>query len=396
MADKPISMVAYYEAQDFNPVLIRVEDPAVWRDHQAKRRNLYERHLGLPLSLLRDRRVLEFGCNSGENALVLAGFGARLTFVEPHAQVAPRLHDLFRRFAREGAIEAFHQADLGSFQSGDQYDLVIAEGFLSTLPDRAAMLEKLTGLVRPGGFGVISFNDRIGGLLEMLKRAVLFRAYALEGVDDIQSDRALGIARGFFEADFLQLRASRTFEAWWRDTMVAPVYTEAELWSYPEILPLLESRGAEVHGTSPVWSSWEHYAWYKNVPDAGAAHQRLLEDWRRNFFYFLTGLRPGALERMPPQAVLDEADGLVRALSRLGTSLSSAAPPPFAAKDLLAYLAADPAESARCFGHELGTMLAALGSDSAAALQARYHTATRLRALWGTAYHYLSFQMPSA
>lgn len=396
MADKPISMVAYYEAQDFNPVLIRVEDPAVWRDHLAKRRNLYERHLGLPLPLLRDRRVLEFGCNSGENALVLAGFGARLTFVEPHAQVAPRLRHLFRSFGREGAIEAFHQADLGSFETEERYDLVIAEGFLSTLPDRAAMLGKLIGLVQPGGFGVISFNDRIGGLLEMLKRAVLFRAYALEGVDDVQSERALGIARGFFEADFLQLRASRTFEAWWRDTMVAPVYTDAELWSFPEILPLLEARGAEVQGTSPVWSSWEHYTWYKNVPEAGTTSQRLLDDWRQNFSYFLTGLRPGSLDRSPSAAVLEEAAGLVRALSRLGTTLSPAAPPPFAAKELLDHLDADPAEAVQGFGRELATLLAALGSDSAAALRAGYGKATRLRGLWGTAYHYLCFRAPSA
>lgn len=394
MADKPISMVAYYEAQDFNPVLIRVEDPAVWRDHQAKRRNLYERHLGIPLPLLRDRRVLEFGCNSGENALVLAGFGARLTFVEPHAQVAPRLRHLFRSFGLEGAIEAFHQADLGSFETRERFDLVIAEGFLSTLPDRAAMLEKLMGLVQPGGFGVISFNDRIGGLLEMLKRAVLFRAYAVEGVDDVQSGRALDMARAFFEADFLKLNASRTFETWWRDTMVAPVYTDADLWSYPEILPLLEGRGAEVQGTSPVWSSWEHYTWYKNVPEAGSASRRLLEDWRRNFFYFLSGLRPGSLERIPPPAVLDETAGLVRALSHLGTSLSPSAPPPFKVQELLAYLAADSAESAQGFAAELGTLVGALGSDSAAALLARYQDATRLRALWGTAYHYLCFRMP--
>lgn len=396
MADKAISMVAYYEAQDFNPVLIRVEDPAVWRDHLAKRRNLYERHLGLPLPLLRDRRVLEFGCNSGENALVLAGFGARLTFVEPHTQVAPRLRHLFRSFGRESAIEAFHQADLGSFESREQYDLVIAEGFLSTLPDRAAMLEKLIGLVQPGGFGVISFNDRIGGLLEMLKRAMLFRAYALEGVDDIQSDRALDIARDFFEADFLKLKASRTFEAWWRDTMVAPVYTDAELWSYPEILPLLEAKGAEPQGTSPVWSSWEHYTWYKNVPETGTACQRMLEDWRRNFFYFLTSLRPASLERTPPSAALEQAADLVRALSRLGTTLAPSAPPPFAAKELLAFLAADPAEPARRFATDLGTLLDALGSGSAAALLACYREATGLRALWGTPYHYLCFRMPTA
>lgn len=395
-AGRPISMVEYYEAQDFNPVLIRVEDPEVWRDHQAKRRNLYERHLGIPLPLLRDRRVLEFGCNSGENALVLAGHGARLTFVEPHAQVAPRLQQLFRAFGQGAAIQAFHHADLGSFQTAERFDLVIAEGFLSTLPDRNAMLGKLISLVQPGGFGVISYNDRLGGLLEMLKRAVLFRAYALEGIADIQSGRALDIARDCFEADFLELKASRSFEAWWRDTMVAPVYTEAELWSLPEILTLLEAGGAEVQGTSPAWSDWEHYRWYKDVPDPQSASMRLREDWQRNLVYFLTGLRPATLERIPSQAVLEEAAGLVGALSRLGTSLSPAAPPPVQAEGLLAHLASDPSRAVQEFAAELGSLLEALGSAGTPALLARYRDSHRLRALWGTAYHYLCFRVPPA
>ena len=76
------TLTGYYQEHQFNPVLIRVEDSAVWRAHLAKRRNLYGRHLGIPLALLRSRPVLEFGPNSGENALVPALWGASLTLVE--------------------------------------------------------------------------------------------------------------------------------------------------------------------------------------------------------------------------------------------------------------------------------------------------------------------------
>lgn len=67
------SLLEYYRKNTFNPVPISVEDHEIWNDHVAKRRNLYERHLGIPLALLRDLAVIEFGCNSGENSLVQIG-----------------------------------------------------------------------------------------------------------------------------------------------------------------------------------------------------------------------------------------------------------------------------------------------------------------------------------
>ncbi len=101
-----ISQLAYYQQNRFNPVPIALEDQSAWELHLAKRRNLYERHLGIPLSLLSGRSVLGFGCNSGENALVLASVGANLTLVEPNGQVLPRLKALFKKFALDKRIVA--------------------------------------------------------------------------------------------------------------------------------------------------------------------------------------------------------------------------------------------------------------------------------------------------
>src|SRR5580658_596497 len=99
------SLVSYYTNLQFNPVLISVEDSAVWKSHFEKRRQLYERHLGLPLAYLDGASVLEFGPNSGENALLPALFGARLTLVEPNEQVLPRLRELFNLFGVQNQIE---------------------------------------------------------------------------------------------------------------------------------------------------------------------------------------------------------------------------------------------------------------------------------------------------
>ena len=71
MTSQAKTLVDYYRQNRFNPVPIDLGSPAAIAEHTAKRQNLYEWHLGIPLGLLRGQEVLEFGCNSGENALVL-------------------------------------------------------------------------------------------------------------------------------------------------------------------------------------------------------------------------------------------------------------------------------------------------------------------------------------
>lgn len=125
-----ISLLDYYRQNCFNPVPIELEDQKEWESHCAKRFNLYQRHLGIPLSLLHGRSIIEFGCNSGENALVLATFGAKLTLVEPNEQVLSRLRKLFQKLGLEKSIVELSQKDIEQFDSGTLYDVVIAEGFL--------------------------------------------------------------------------------------------------------------------------------------------------------------------------------------------------------------------------------------------------------------------------
>src|SRR5262249_22154603 len=156
------------------------------------------------------------------NELVLAAAGAKLTLVEPNEQVHPRLRTLFEKFGMAERINALLHTDVEGYVGGSLYDLVCAEGFLHTVPRREGMFLKIASLVLPGGFGVISFIDRQGSLLEMTRRMLLWRACQLAGVRDVLGERCLELARRLFGDDFARLNASRTFEAWWKDTLVLP------------------------------------------------------------------------------------------------------------------------------------------------------------------------------
>jgi hypothetical protein len=387
------SLVEYYRQNRFNPVLIKVENASVWREHIARRRNLYENHLRLPLSLLAGRSVIEFGPNSGENALVLAVHGAELTLVEANEQVLPRLRELFAKFDAGARIRALHNQSLEAFQTAERFDLAIAEGFLYTLPERDKMLKKIAGLLCPRGFGILSYNDRCGGLLESLRRLMLFRLYELEGCGDVHSEASLAIARRLLGEDFARLKASRTFETWWKDTLVNPYYAPRWLWSFPELAQLLEECQCLPYATSPVWAAVDHFRWYKDPLSLEQRKVRWLESWRSRLPYFMSSLAPlGGTEETVSAGTARAVEDFAAAMTA-GTEYTPAkARVPAYPALVEQFLAQNSDERIHRFSRELKTLLEALQGERSQEIIACYHGTQLLRNLWGAPYHYLCFQ----
>jgi len=388
----PTSLLAYYQQNRFNPVPIAVEDQGTWKSHFGKRRNLYERHLGIPLSLLSGRSVLEFGCNSGENALVLASVGANLTLVEPNEQVLPRLKALFKNFGLEKRIVALVQETMESFEFKKLYDVVLAEGFLYMLPNRDQMVQEISRSMRSGGLAVISFGDRYGCLLEMTKRMILWRACQLGKIDDVHSQASLELARRLYGEDFAKLNASRPFEVWWKDALVNPFVRSATRWGYPELLALVERAGCEFYSSSPKWTSIDHFTWYKNVPDRKTRHQGILDNWSRIFPFFLTGLPPSSGRIEPATSeVIDSVAELTAQILRYTTTLNSSI-------DSVVYPSVldecfDESKDFRLlhFNREMKSLYKTARSCQLDDLISAYHDTKYVRNLWGAPYHYICF-----
>jgi SAM-dependent methyltransferase len=387
-----LSQRAYYEENHFNPASISLGSRAEWETHFAIRRNLYQRHLGIPLSLLKNSSVLEFGPASGENALVLAALGANLTLVEPNAQVLPRLKSQFAKLGLKTRIAELLQQDIGSFAGEGPYDLVIAEGFLNTLPNRDQMILKIAGLLAPGGLAVVSYTDRYGCLIELVKRMLLWRGCQLAGVQDVHSDASLEIARRLYGEEFAKLNGSRQFDVWWKDMLVTPFVASAHLWSYRELLPLIEAAGCEFYSSSPAWTSVDRYGWYKSVASRVERHARLLDDWARVFPFILTGL-PLASTESPP-APREAIDGVGDLVAWLGEFTQLGQPPPIESMPYPApldyYLANSDNSSLARFNIDLKQLhRVALGGGITELVQ-EYRGAD-IKSLWGTPCHYVCF-----
>lgn len=390
MSAQATSLVDYYRQNRFNPVPIDLRTPEALAAHTAKRRNLYEGHLGIPLGLLSGQRVLEFGCNSGENAVVLARAGADLTLVEPNEQAHERLRALFETFGLSKRLTGLVGCGIDEFPEDQTYNIVLAEGFLFTLPNKAEMAAKLCRLLAPGGIGVISFNCRFGGLVEMHKRLALRRACEIAGIE-FRSEASLALAEDLFGQAFGRIKASRPFAAWWKDLLVNPFYADRYLWSYREILPVIEAAGAELLSTSPRWFAGEIFRWYKDVPDPGQRHLAALNAWRQLFGSVLTGKAPsgGQPSAAASEQLVDLVAGLMLGISDYTEGqrgLDAVALP----LDLRDWLCQGREPHLQGLGQCLAAVHEALGADSLQAFQSAL-AASGLADLWGSAYHYASF-----
>jgi len=385
------SLLSYYTNNHFNPVPIDIDDRTNWTNHFAKRQNLYEHHLRIPFGLLEGRDAIEFGCNSGENALVLAAAGMNLTLVEPNAQSIPRLKSLFETFGLGDRITALHNLSVNDFKSDQSYDLVIAEGFLNTLPNRDAMLSKLSALARPGGIISLSFDDRYGGLIEQVKRFVQWRACGLLGIDDIFSAASKDICKKLYLEDFQTLNASRPFHAWWMDQIVNPF--ALDLWTYDEILSALEAAGCRLYGTSPVWANCDRYTWYKDVPEDMSWQGRFRPAWCTQLPFILTG-KPvedtGGTTLVAMAGILQGLDELLAGIANYSRNFPTEKPLPVLPNTLLDYLAAQSDTEVQSLGNNLKRVFDPNFSGDGADFVALYKSQGALRNLWGSAYHYLS------
>ena len=384
------TLLDFYKKEKIDPVPIDLSHQSAWAAHLAKRRNLYELHLGLPLEFLRGRKVLEFGCNTGENALVLASFGARLFLVEPHQAQHAALKKLFKNFNLTGQIEELSSDTVEAYEPRQSFDLVVCENFINCLDDRDQVLAKLCRLVSPGGFGVVSFDDRYGFLIETLRRLVFAWACRRRKITDPHAQESYDLAAHLFLDDFKRLQTSRPFSAWWQDVLLNPFINYSRLWSYSEMLPLIEQSGGEYYSGSPRWVTVDHLKWYKNLSRPTARHQAILDQWRESFAWIITGLPifPGQV-RPTTEEVITGVAGLMQAIEEYMTGRG---PLPAYPKEIESYLGQSQDDRLRLVSDELKYLLQAMGRQDLEEVTTYYHNTRLLRHLWGVPCQYLCFR----
>lgn len=158
-----------------------------------------------------------------------------------------------------------------------------------TLCNRALAIRKLCGSVKNGGFLIVSYPERFGSFREYIRKAALWRAYQLAGIDGIHSDRGLEIARVLLGPGYISLPSPRPFEVWWKDCMVSPFLRWQDTWTCSEILSEVSQCRMSFYSSSPRNFELPHLAWCKGLPHKEEEEAQIREGYKKRIYDMLIG-----------------------------------------------------------------------------------------------------------
>lgn len=387
-----MSQAQYYKQQQFNPTAFAIEQGAVFNDHFLKRMNLYTHKLQVPQGFWQGKHVLEVGCSSGENAIILASLGALFSFIDPLESSLQRLRRLFQQRDLSCAVKTCVASAIEDVSLSEQYDAIIAEGFLYTLPERKRIINSFLQALKPGGLLFISTLDPVGCFAEYFKKAVFIaccrQAEAATAHDQME------IAGQLFKDDYGSIPHSRPFESWVKDNFLNPTFDIHSLWGIKQILE------DTIMSRPRVYSSWPRLvhaldmSWYKKIDPYETELQKVLDAYTRRVTCFFHGKTLADGSELPAlktgsrfeRAVLQAMRAIQTIVERKSVDLKIMIPAiRLMQKNALA------CPDKKILSAILDDVLALARQPSAK----RYKKARHVRACWGVGYPYYVLQRTS-
>ena len=242
----------FYEKHSVIPTKLEIDDQSKF----FRQRDFLFETLGILTHFLSGSNILELGPGTGQKAAHLLSLNpASYTAIDNNPTSIIATKDIITRSGFKGTSKVI-ESDFLDYNGTEKYDLVIAELVVITQLDPLLFLDKLVGLLRPGGVLVYTCSDSNSLLSEILRRAIVNK---LEMVSENLSDSADAIA-GFFSQDLYLLDGmNRSHTDWAVDQIVKP--TVGPQMTIADSLKSLQNK-AVFHGSSPRFV--EDYRWYKN------------------------------------------------------------------------------------------------------------------------------------
>lgn len=273
----------YYERQDVLPTFGNFKSSDELAAYAAQRRELFADKLALPPRLFRDAAVLEFGPDSGENALVFAGWGASMTLAEPNRHAHPKIQAYFDHFGLTERLRELASSDVEGFSSNRRFDIIDAEGFIYTVQPTEAWLGAFHRLLNPDGYAVVSYYERYGGFFELALKAIHAAGKALTGRP------ALDTARLLFEAKWNSIPHTRSFESWLMDVLENPFVRHRYFLDAAALCTAAHELGFDIHSAWPSYRDSLDVYWHKKVLSADEKLHRATHHLGRSRLSFLGG-----------------------------------------------------------------------------------------------------------
>lgn len=229
----------YYKDRDALPTHANLDERG-WEEYERLRRLMFMR-LRFPPGMFSERRVLEFGPDSGENSVVFSRWGAKLTLVEPHGKARAQLDINLKGQSPLGYT--ILPCSMMEFETSHPYDIVDAEGFVYTIKDD--WIQKAHDCLQPGGWFIFSYMEKLDSIIELQTKEIFKRVSAI--------DDRVDLAWYLFGNKWNTVKHTRPFSAWVMDVLENPFVSESYMIDAADLL-----RDMHAHGFR-YYSSWPDY-----------------------------------------------------------------------------------------------------------------------------------------
>jgi hypothetical protein len=307
-------MYEYYAAQDVQPTYADFSGDAELSKYARLRKDVFSR-LVLPPAIFNGKRVLEFGPDTGENSLVFAQWGARLTLVEPNKEAHPYIRRYFSKFGMEQRLDDVVSASLLDFQSPQKYSVIDAEGFIYTVQPTSSWVAKGAECLEMDGFFIISYIELYGGFMELLLKSIYHTV-----IRDKAYQTGIESAKQLFLPKWDSVAHTRKIESWFMDVIANPFVRKKYFIDPVALLGDMNDGGFRLHSSWPNYKDALAIQWIKAAYSEQAETQAAMdfvEQSRLSHFLgskcFLPMQSPVLNSRL--SALIDIADGLVDAPS---------------------------------------------------------------------------------
>jgi hypothetical protein len=282
---KPAVLYEYYGRQDIAPTFADLRDEAAVADYQSAREALLVGRLALPIPFFRGAEVLEYGPDTGENAMVFARWGARMTLVEPALAAHSKVGSYFERFAPAGALRELVVADVLTYVCERRFDMVVAEGFVYTISPKTAWLDAFRRALVPGGLVLVSYYERTASLFELMLRVPFAALRRRDGCD------RLAAAERLYRPKWDRIPHTRSFDSWVLDVLENPFVRLHYFIDASELVVDAAASGFGLHSSWPSYRDGLENAWGKRPTTKQETLARTRAHLRRSVLTFVLGTK---------------------------------------------------------------------------------------------------------
>jgi len=329
----------YYEQQTFLPTYANLADDAALARYVHGREMLFSDKLFLPPRIFRDASMVEFGPDSGENALVFARWGARTTLVEPNERAHKYIRAYFERFGLSESLRDIVAADVEAFAAREHASRVLAEfvdaeGFIYTIQPADLWLGAFAQLLRPGGFAIVSYYEKDAGFFEIALKAIYAAAKTISGRDPVDTAWAL------YETKWNSIPHTRSFESWVMDVMENPFVRLKYFLDADALCNAAQRFGFSLYSSWPVYRAPLEIYWHKRVLPAEERRRRHSAHLARSHLSFMAG------EELYLVGGLEQVDAANRAIAAAAQAMDQTVESPTASSIKLSLAAVEAVKAA--------------------------------------------------